>query len=45
MYQRLLSSIVAGTPVHHWGDVDEGGFRIASVLAKASTTVGHAFMP
>lgn len=27
------------------GDVDEGGFRIASVLAKASADAGHALMP
>ncbi|EKT4459901.1 DUF2399 domain-containing protein [Pseudomonas putida] len=45
MYQRLLSGLVPGTPVHHWGDVDEGGFRIASVLAKTSAAVGHALMP
>lgn len=45
MYHRLLSAIDPGTPIHHWGDVDEGGFRIASVLAKASAATGHALRP
>ena len=29
MYMRLLVNLPLGTPVLHWGDVDEGGFRIA----------------
>ncbi|MCF5182959.1 DUF2399 domain-containing protein [Pseudomonas syringae] len=45
MYQRLLSGMALGTPIYHWGDVDEGGFRIASVLAKASAAAGHSLRP
>ncbi len=45
MYQRILSSIEIGTPIHHWGDVDEGGFRIAATLAKASALIGHSLKP
>jgi hypothetical protein len=45
MYQRLLSGIATGTPIHHWGDVDEGGFRIAATLAKTSAAAGHKLNP
>jgi hypothetical protein len=30
MYVRLLSSLPPDVPVFHWGDIDEGGFRIAA---------------
>ncbi|OIQ97620.1 hypothetical protein GALL_203790 [mine drainage metagenome] len=45
MYRRLLASLPADVPVFHWGDIDEGGFRIASVLAKDALEVGHKLMP
>lgn len=45
MYRRLLEGLAAGVPVCHWGDVDEGGFRIASVLAMDAKAAGHALKP
>ncbi|MFK3797137.1 Wadjet anti-phage system protein JetD domain-containing protein [Pseudomonas sp. NPDC088444] len=45
MYQRLLTGVAPGTPIHHWGDVDEGGFRIASKLAQTSAAAGHELKP
>ena len=45
MYHRLLTRVRPGTPIFHWGDVDEGGFRIASVLAKTSSAAGHTLLP
>lgn len=45
MYARLLSSIPATVPVHHWGDIDEGGFRIAAALAKVALANGHVLKP
>ncbi|QJD93234.1 DUF2399 domain-containing protein [Duganella dendranthematis] len=45
MYLRLLSGLPASTPVHHWGDVDEGGFRIASLLSQCVAEVGHTLLP
>ena len=33
MYRRILASTPATALLFHWGDVDEGGFRIASVIA------------
>jgi hypothetical protein len=45
MYARLLASVSAEVPVYHWGDYDEGGFRIASVLAGHARQVGHQLLP
>lgn len=44
-YHRLLSSLPPRTPVYHWGDVDEGGFRIAALLAREAETAGHLLQP
>ncbi|MCY1358956.1 hypothetical protein D9M68_995720 [compost metagenome] len=41
MYSRLLSSIPSSVPVYHWGDVDEGGFRIAATLATTAAHTNH----
>lgn len=45
MYVRLLKSLPRHVPVYHWGDVDEGGYRIASVLAQEATKTGHVLKP
>lgn len=45
MYCRMLTDVPVGTPVFHWGDVDEGGFRIASTLAQNARSVGHTLQP
>ncbi len=45
MYRRLLASVPSDVAVFHWGDIDEGGFRIASVLAADALEVGHKLMP
>lgn len=45
MYLRLLRELPAGTPVLHWGDVDEGGFRIAAFLSRCAADLGHALLP
>nr|WP_245187980.1 Wadjet anti-phage system protein JetD domain-containing protein [Frateuria flava] len=34
-YVRILRGMDAQPSVLHWGDIDEGGFRIAAVLAQA----------
>jgi Uncharacterized protein conserved in bacteria C-term(DUF2220) len=44
MYIRLLGS-VRDVSVYHWGDVDEGGFRIASVLAADAKQAGCTLRP
>ncbi|HEY0562693.1 MAG TPA: Wadjet anti-phage system protein JetD domain-containing protein [Methylophilus sp.] len=45
MYVRLLHSLPKDVPLYHWGDVDEGGFRIASVLAQEARKAGHTLKP
>lgn len=45
MYARLLMELPASVPVFHWGDIDEGGFRIAATLAQDALAVGHAVQP
>jgi len=42
MYTRLLDSLPRTTPVFHWGDIDEGGFRIASTIAAKAQMVGFS---
>ncbi|MGF6647353.1 Wadjet anti-phage system protein JetD domain-containing protein [Paraburkholderia sp. GAS82] len=45
MYERLLCDVPVGVPVMHWGDVDEGGFRIASNIAAVALRAGHQLLP
>ncbi|OGS99023.1 MAG: hypothetical protein A3F73_10425 [Gallionellales bacterium RIFCSPLOWO2_12_FULL_59_22] len=45
MYVRLLHDLPNGVPVCHWGDIDEGGFRIAAVLAREALSVGYVLLP
>lgn len=45
MYARILESLPVDVPVFHWGDIDEGGFRIAAVLAKEAIKAGHVIKP
>jgi hypothetical protein len=45
MYLRLLSELPVSTPVLHWGDLDEGGFRIAAFLSRCAAEAGHVLMP
>lgn len=45
MYGRLLCTLPRTTPVRHWGDIDEGGFRIASTIAASARLEGFALQP
>jgi hypothetical protein len=45
MYGRILRDAPLSTPIFHWGDVDEGGFRIASTLARDVLAAGHTLQP
>jgi hypothetical protein len=44
-YRRILGCIRSDVPVHHWGDIDEGGFRIAAKLAETTREAGFALHP
>ncbi|MDI1246837.1 MAG: DUF2220 family protein [Rhodoferax sp.] len=45
MYESLLRSLPPTTPIYHWGDVDEGGFRIASKIAAVARAAGFSLQP
>lgn len=42
MYIRILAGLPSDVPVYHWGDIDEGGFRIAATLVQDARTVGRS---
>lgn len=44
-YARVLRSLAPDVPVFHWGDIDEGGFRIAAVLAAVVREAGRTLQP
>lgn len=45
MYVRILGSTPTTTQIRHWGDVDEGGFRIAAQIANLASTAGRRLDP
>lgn len=44
-YARVLASLPPTLPIYHWGDIDEGGFRIAAVLAATAQAEGRRLQP
>lgn len=48
-WRRACARIIAGLPaaatLYHWGDIDEGGFRIAAVLAEVARGAGRGLQP
>ena len=44
-YRRLLGCLRADTAVYHWGDIDEGGFRIAAKIAETARDAGFDLRP
>ncbi len=44
-YARVLCGLLPELPVYHWGDIDEGGFRIAAVLAEVVGKAGRTLRP
>jgi hypothetical protein len=44
-YQHLLAGLPAQAAVLHWGDIDEGGFRIAAAIAASARLTGHTLLP
>jgi hypothetical protein len=44
-YGVLLESLVEDVPVFHWGDFDEGGFRIAARIASDAVALGRCVLP
>lgn len=48
-WRRACARVIAGLPatatLYHWGDIDEGGFRIAAVLAEVARGAGRTLQP
>lgn len=48
-WRRAFRHLLAGLPteanVFHWGDIDEGGFRIAAVIAAEAAACGRTLLP
>jgi len=44
-YARLLSSLPDTIDLYHWGDIDEGGFRIAAALATVAKQARKTLKP
>lgn len=44
-YHRLIGSMANIVDVYHWGDVDEGGFRIAALIARDLASLGIRILP
>lgn len=45
LYARILHALPGHTLPYHWGDIDEGGFRIAATLAGVATGAGKTLRP
>ena len=45
LYGRLLAGLPPDVPVYHWGDIDEGGFRIAALISRCAAASGHILRP
>ncbi|MBA8884294.1 Wadjet anti-phage system protein JetD domain-containing protein [Dokdonella fugitiva] len=44
-YRRLLGGLCADAAVYHWGDIDEGGMRIAAKIAETARDAGFDLRP
>lgn len=44
-YTRMLTGLSPSMPLLHWGDIDEGGFRIAAVLSRTAAEAGRVLRP
>lgn len=44
-YIQILAQIPTSTRVYHWGDHDEGGFRIAARIAQFAAQPGRSIKP
>lgn len=44
-FGRLLASIDPAVPIYHWGDYDQGGFRIAAHIANVVDQHGRKLLP
>jgi hypothetical protein len=44
-YARIIAGLPPSVPIRHWGDIDEGGYRIAAALAAVARDAGRNLQP
>jgi hypothetical protein len=44
-YRRVLGCMRPDAALYHWGDIDEGGFRIAAKIAETARDAGFTLRP
>ena len=44
-YARVMQGLPDATRVYHWGDHDEGGFRIAARISEVCARAGRRLLP
>ena len=44
-YTRILACLPPALPIYHWGDIDEGGFRIAAKISETAAKAGKKLQP
>jgi len=44
-YLKLLGGLSKKVPVFHWGDIDQGGFRIAAAIVETAASIGRKCQP
>jgi hypothetical protein len=45
LYRRIVASLPRAVELYHWGDIDEGGYRIAAVISEAAKQAGGTLQP
>lgn len=45
LYRQIIAGLSPATRIYHWGDIDEGGFRIAATLAADVREQGRSLQP
>lgn len=45
LYRRVIDALPRSASIYHWGDIDEGGFRIAAVISRIARDSGRSLQP
>lgn len=45
LYRRVIDALPGCASIYHWGDIDEGGFRIAAALSRIVRESGRYLQP
>lgn len=45
LYRRVIDALPRSASIYHWGDIDEGGFRIAAAISRIARESGRSLQP